>query len=179
MSDAKKFIKDIENTVKEAGTAAKDTVKRIADSAPAQTIARKSIEVTGAAIQKTSEVTKAAVQKSTDIKNVAVQKGTEVKDTAVKKSKEVKENVKKAASDTATVVKKTAKKAAKRPIKVTVKLQYAGKEIDYNDLVKTAAQLSKKSLKKQPKNLELYIKPEENKCYYVAENNTIQGEFVI
>ena len=95
--------------------------------------------------------------------------------------KKVKETAKKVAKKTDTVkkaVKKTATKSVKAP-KTIVYLQYAGKEIDYAVLVKKAAQLSKKALKKQAKDIKIYVKPEENMVYYVANGGEDIGSFGI
>ena len=104
------------------------------------------------------------------VKNVE----TKVKETAKKVAKKVplkKETVKKA-------VKKTTSRSAKAP-KSAVILQYAGKEIDYSALVKKATQLSKKALKVQPKDIKIYVKPEENMVYYVANGGEEIGSFAI
>ena len=116
---------------------------------------------------------------------VAAPKATEVKDAEVKAAK--KAPAKKAAVKTETVKKETAKKA---PAKTAVKkveqkcemhIQYAGKSYSQEDLVKIAKDVWKYDLKRKVGELntvELYVKPEENKAYYVM-NGEFTGSFDI
>ena len=69
--------------------------------------------------------------------------------------------------------------AAKKDIKTDIVLQYAGKEVLYADLVKKATQLSKKALKTNVKDVKVYVKPEENMAYYVANGGEDIGSFQI
>ncbi|MCR4763708.1 MAG: DUF6465 family protein [Lachnospiraceae bacterium] len=93
---------------------------------------------------------------------------------------------------TKTAAKKTAAKGASKAkkassakvinsnsIKSTVVLQYAEKSIPYDDLVARVKdiwmnQFGRKLI--EINNVDLYIKPEENKVYYVINNDT-QGDF--
>ena len=123
-----------------------------------------------------------------------------VKKEAEKTVKEAEKKVKEAEKKVETKVKETAKKvaakapavkkpAAKKPAakkaaapKADVILQYGGKEIFYKDLVKKAVQISKKTLKKQNKDVKdvkVYVKPEENMAYYVANGGDDVGSFAI
>ena len=99
-----------------------------------------------------------------------------VKDTAKKVAKKV--PVKKATVKKP-VVKKVAAKKATKPVKTTMILQFAGKEIDPNALAKKAAQVAKKSLKKPAKEITIYIKPEEHMVYYVANGGEDIGSFAM
>ncbi len=100
--------------------------------------------------------------------------------------KNVEEKVKAAARK---VADKTAKAAEKKQVakkktvakapKTAVILQYSGKEVVYTDLIKKATQLSKKALKKDLKDVKIYVKPEENMAYYVANNGEQIGSFEI
>ena len=120
----------------------------------------------------------------------------EVKATAKKMEQKVKAATKKVVSKTtekldAEVKEETAKKpavkkpaakktsAAKKDIKTDIVLQYAGKEVLYADLVKKATQLSKKALKNNVKDVKVYVKPEENMAYYVANGGEDIGSFQI
>lgn len=87
-----------------------------------------------------------------------------VADAAVKVEKKA-EEVKKA-----TAPKKTA-------VKETVYLQYLGKEINKEDLMKQVKEIWTKELKNKVgdmKSVTLYLKPEENKAYYVI-NEEVTG----
>jgi len=60
-------------------------------------------------------------------------------------------------------------KKEKKAVSTTVYLQYAGKEIAIND-VEAAVRNSYDSVKKgkdQPKDIKIYLKPEEYKAFYV------------
>ena len=57
--------------------------------------------------------------------------------------------------------------------KINIELQYAGKAIPYADIVEKA----KAAVGKKSADLNIYIKPEENRVYYVAGSNV--GSFEI
>ncbi|MBR5116710.1 MAG: hypothetical protein IK096_06550 [Lachnospiraceae bacterium] len=97
------------------------------------------------------------------------------------------------ATKKATPAKKTAKTTAKKPaakktarkiqnagaFKSTVVLQYGEKSVPYDDLVKTVKDVWTKQFKKKIidiESIDLYIKPEENKVYFVINNET-HGDF--
>lgn len=91
-----------------------------------------------------------------------------VADAAVKVEKKA-EEVKKAAAP-----KKTA-------VKETVYLQYLGKEINKDDLMKAVKEIWTKEMKNKVSDLKsvtLYIKPEENMAYYVI-NNDVTGSIAL
>ena len=100
----------------------------------------------------------------------------QVKEAAKKVAEKVpvKETAKKVAAK-----KPAAKKTAAKAPKTEVILQYSGKEVAYADLVKKAVQLSKKALKKPAKDVKVYVKPEENMAYYVANGGEDIGSFQI
>ena len=75
------------------------------------------------------------------------------------------------------VVKAAAKAPAKKPLKETVYLQYMGKEIDKDDIIKRVKEVWTKELKNKIGDihtLTLYFKPEENMAYYVI-NGDVTG----
>lgn len=145
-----------------------------------------------------AEVKKAAAEK-TAAKSEAAQ-AVEAKTEAVKEVKEVKEApknetkkkpgrkpaaAKNAAEKKATVKKTAAKKAtAKTPgrkpaVKATVEIQFAGNMRTTEELVKSAKDIWEYDLHRDPadiKTVELYVKPEENKVYYVI-NDEERGDF--
>ena len=87
---------------------------------------------------------------------------------------------KKPAAKTTATKKTTAKKAtakkttAKVAAKNTVYIQFNGRQVDYDEVLKKVAADCKKQ-KASSKDVTLYIKPEDNACYYVA-NNGIAGK---
>ena len=82
-------------------------------------------------------------------------------------------NVAKAVTKTAT---KTVKKAAKKDIKVKAFVEYYGKPVEEKDIIARVKKAWTKSGKKvgDIKEMDLYIKPEENAVYYVI-NGTETG----
>lgn len=105
---------------------------------------------------------------------------------AAKKVEEVKADVKEAAKKveevTADVKEEVVKAAAKAPakkavVKEEVYLQCFGKEINKDDLMKTVKEIWTKQMKNKVgdmKSVALYLKPEENKAYYVI-NGDVTG----
>ncbi|MCD8348492.1 MAG: DUF6465 family protein [Lachnospiraceae bacterium] len=88
----------------------------------------------------------------------------------------VKEAAKKADTMT-TEAKKAVAKATKKPLKEEVYLQYAGKEINKDELVKQVKEIWTKEMKNKVGDIAtitLYLKPEENKAYYVI-NGEVSG----
>ena len=82
-------------------------------------------------------------------------------------------NVAKTVTKTAT---KTVKKAAKKDIKVKAFVEYYGKQVEEKDIIARVKKAWTKSGKKvgDIKEMDLYIKPEENAVYYVI-NGTETG----
>ena len=117
-------------------------------------------------VAKAAETTaKKAAAETTAKKTTA--KATETKTTAAKKT------------TTKTAAAKTTKKAA--AVKENISIQFAGKEYTTEQLVKIAKDVWEFDLKKDPadfKEVQLYVKPEEAKAYYVI-NGTETGSFNI
>ena len=103
-----------------------------------------------------------------------------VKETAKKVEEAAAKKVEEVAADTKKAVKTTAVKkttAKKTTLKETVYLQYLGKEIDKDDLMKKVKEVWTKELKNKVgdmKSVTLYLKPEENKAYFVI-NGDVTG----
>lgn len=81
------------------------------------------------------------------------------------------------------VKKATTRKAApaRKPVKETVYLQYLGKEINKDDLMKSVKEIWTKQMKKKVSDLKsvaLYLKPEENMVYYVI-NDEFTGNIAL
>ena len=104
---------------------------------------------------------------------------TIVKETAPKEA-EKKAAVEK--SEPKTTAKKTTTRAKKAAaVKENITIQFAGKEYTTEQLVKIAKDVWEFDLKKDPadfKEVQLYVKPEEAKAYYVI-NGTETGSFEI
>ena len=103
-------------------------------------------------------------------------KATAKKETAAKKATaSKKETVKKEDAETKT----TTKKAAKKEVKIAI--QFADKNYTSEDLEKIANDVWVYDYNKKAselKDVQLYVKPEESKVYYVF-NNEIVGDFNI
>lgn len=105
--------------------------------------------------------------------------------TEEKKTAEVKTEPEKktAAKKTTTRKKALAKKGAKRGPKpaaertIELHVQYGGREVAYTDLVNRIKEMWKEQGKRETslKNLNIYVKPDEFKAYYVI-NEEITGE---
>lgn len=142
-----------------------------------------------------AEVKKAAAEKTAAKPETA--QAVETKTEAVKEVKEAPKNetkkkpgrkpaaAKNAAEKKTTVKKTAAKKAtAKTPgrkpaVKATVEIQFAGNTHTTEELVKSAKDIWEYDLHRDPadfKTVELYVKPEENKVYYVI-NDEERGDF--
>lgn len=120
--------------------------------------------------------------KTTEVKAAAPVK-EEVKAAPVKKEETVKAAPapKKAAKKPA---KKTARKGAKRGPKpasertVELYVQYGSKEVSYTDLITRIKDMWKEQGKRETslKSLNVYVKPEEFKAYYVINDGKVTGE---
>ena len=127
---------------------------------------KKSIVAAAAPKAEEKEAPKAAVKKE------AAPKAAAKKETAPKAAAK-KETTKK------TPAKKTATKKADQ--KTILHVQFSGKSYAQEDLVKIAQDVWKYDLKQKVRELasiELYVKPEENKVYYVMNQN-FTGSFEI
>ena len=106
---------------------------------------------------------------------------------AVKAAEKTTKAVAEKAEEVKEAVKETAKAPAKRTttrktaVKETVYLQYLGKEINKDDLVKQVKDIWTKELKNKAgdlKSVTLYLKPEENMAYYVI-NDDVTGSIAL
>ena len=126
-----------------------------------------------AEVKKTTKTTEEAAVKKTAAKAAA-------KKAPAKKAETAEAAVKTAAKTTAkkTTTTRTKKAAA---MKETISIQFAGKDYTTEQLVKSAKDIWEFDLKKDPadfKEVQLYVKPEEAKAYYVI-NGTESGSFDI
>ena len=106
---------------------------------------------------------------------------------AVKAAEKTTKAVAEKAEEVKEAVKETAKAPAKRTttrktaVKETVYLQYLGKEINKDDLVKQVKDIWTNELKNKAgdlKSVTLYLKPEENMAYYVI-NDDVTGSIAL
>ena len=151
-------------TVKPVAKAA-ETVKTEA-SAPKVEV-KKPVAAVAAPKAEEKEAPKAAVKKETAPKAAAAKKE------AAPKAAAKKETAKKAPAKKTTV-----KKGDQKTI---LHVQFSGKSYAQEDLVKIAQDVWKYDLKQKVRELssiELYVKPEENKVYYVMNQN-FTGSFDI
>ncbi len=96
-----------------------------------------------------------------------------------KNSKTTVKAAKETAAKTTAAAKETVEK--KTTLKKTVYLQYLGKEIDQQDIEEKVKSIWTETMGKkvsEMKSLTLYLKPEENKAYYVI-NDEITGSVEI
>ena len=141
--------------------------KKTAKATDKKPVAKAAAETTKKAAEATA---KKAAAKTTAAKTAAT-KTTETKTTAAKTTAAKK-------TTTRTAAAKTKKAAA---VKENISIQFAGKDYTTEQLVKIAKDVWEFDLKKDPadfKEVQLYVKPEEAKVYYVI-NGTETGSFDI
>lgn len=143
-------------------------------------------KATAKVVAKAAPAVKAAEEKKPEVKAAAPVKEVEAKKAEVKKAApaakaEKKAEVKKAAAPAAKTAEKKApvKKAAK--VEETVNFQFSGKSYTPDDLMKIFRDVWKYDMngrEEDIRNVELYVKPEENTTYFVV-NGSITGSFFI
>ena len=158
-----------------AKTAAKKTPAKAAKAEEKVVKAEKSVKAAEEKlVQDVKTVEKKAVKATGEAKAEAAAK-------VEKAVKNITESVKTTAKATVKATTKAAtKKAAakKAAVKETVYLQYLGKEIDKDEILKQVKEIWTKQLKNKVgdmKSVTLYLKPEENAAYYVI-NGDITGK---
>lgn len=128
----------------------------------AKTTAKKSAAKKAAAVE-----VKEAVEA---VAETVVKEAAEFAEEVAAKVEEVKEEVKKTAKAAKTPAKKTT-------VKEEIYLQYLGKEISKDELMKTVKEIWTKQMNNKVgdmKSVALYLKPEENRAYYVI-NGEVTG----
>ena len=161
MSTVKKTTVEVKETAAEK----KPVAKAVAKKAPA-----KEAEVKAAVETVVAEVKE-------EVKKPVAKVATVKKETA--KAEEKKPVAKKAATKTTAAKKPATKKAVKADVKVAI--QFADKNYTADDLAKIANDVWVYDYGKDAselKDVQLYVKPEESKVYYVF-NNEIAGDFII
>jgi len=158
MSTVKKVAETVKETV---AVEKKPAAKAVAKKAPV-----KKAETKAEAPKAAETVVKEEVKKPVAKKTTA-------------KAEEKKPATKKAAAKTTATKKPAAKKAVKAEVKMAI--QFADKNYTAEDLTKIANDVWVYDYGKDAaelKDVQLYVKPEEGKVYYVF-NNEIAGDFVI
>ena len=136
-------------------------------------------KATAKVVAKAAPAAKAAEEKKPEVKAAPAAKAE--KKAPAKKAPAKKTAEKKAAAPAAKTAEKKApvKKAAK--VEETVNFQFSGKSYTPDDLMKIFKDVWKYDMngrEEDIKNVELYVKPEENTTYFVV-NGSITGSFFI
>ena len=131
-------------------------------------------------IKSTTPTQKATASQATETVAKTVEKAVKAAEKTTKAVAEKAEEVKEAVKETA---KAPAKRTSTRKTAVneTVYLQYLGKEINKDDLVKQVKDIWTNELKNKAgdlKSVTLYLKPEENMAYYVI-NDDVTGSIAL
>ena len=134
-------------------------------------------------VKKAIAAAKPAAKPVAATKEVKTEVKAEVKAEAAKAPAAKKETVKKETAKKAPAKKAEAKAPAakKAEVKALVHVQFSGKEYKMEDFVNIAKDVWKYDLGKKAadfKSVELYVKPEESKAYYVI-NGEVTGNFDI
>ena len=151
-------------------------------------------KATAKVVAKAAPAAKAAEEKKPEVKAAAPVKEVEAKKAEVKKAAPAAKAEKKAPAKKAPAKKAEVKKAApaakaekKAPVKKTAKVeetvnfQFSGKSYTPDDLMKIFRDVWKYDMngrEEDNRNVELYVKPEENTTYFVV-NGSITGSFFI
>ncbi len=154
--------------VKKATATAKPAAKAVVATKAAAEV-KEAVKAPAAEPAKKETVKETPVKKAPVKKAAAEKKAPAAKKTAVKKAPAKKTTAKKAAP------------AKKEALKAIVNLQFAGKSYTDEDLIKIAKDVWKYDLGKKAsefKSVELYVKPEESRAYYVINGETT-GSFAI
>lgn len=136
-------------------------------------------KTTAKVVAKAAPAAKAAEEKKPEVKAAAPVKEAEAKKAAPAAKAEKKAPAKKAPAKKAEEKKAPVKKAAK--VEETVNFQFSGKSYTPDDLMKIFRDVWKYDMngrEEDIRNVELYVKPEENTTYFVV-NGSITGSFFI
>ena len=160
-------------TVKETKKEAAKTVETVKKAAGETKEAAKKVEADVKATAKSveAEVKTAVTAKKAAVKKTASKAAAKTTKTAAKAVKEVKQgkiDVKEVKAKKPATRKTT--KAAKNTFDKELFFQYANKQVDEETLVARIVEDAKEQ-NVEIKELKMYLKPEDNACYYVANGN--------
>lgn len=141
-------------------------VKKTEDIAAKLSEVKSDLEEKKGEVKAVVEEVKAETAKKKPGRKLAAKKTTaSTKTTAAKKAAEAKKET--AAKSAAKTTRKT---AAKKTFKKELFFQFDGKQVDEETLVARITE-DVKSQNVEIKDLKMYLKPEDNACYYVANGN--------
>lgn len=144
-------------------------------------------KTTAKVVAKAAPAVKAAEEKKPEVKAAAPVKEAEAKKAAPAAKAEKKASAKKAPAKKTAEKKAAAPAEKKAPVKKaakveeTVNFQFSGKSYTPDDLMKIFRDVWKYDMngrEEDIRNVELYVKPEENTTYFVV-NGSITGSFFI
>ena len=140
-------------------------------------------KATAKVVAKAAPAAKAAEEKKPEVKAAAPVKEVEAKKAEVKKAAPAAKAEKKAPAKKAPAKKAEKKAPVKKAAEVeeTVNFQFSGKSYTPDDLMKIFRDVWKYDMngrEEDIRNVELYVKPEENTTYFVV-NGSITGSFFI
>lgn len=152
------------------------SVKKTPEVKTAENVKADPVKTVEKAETKAETVEKAKAEEKAKTEEKVEKKAAEKVEKIAKKAAkgaEAAKNAAKAATETAT---KTVKKATKKEIKVKAFVEYYGKQVEEKDMIARVKKAWTRSGKKvgDIKEMDLYIKPEENAVYYVI-NGTETG----
>ena len=178
----------LKKTTSTAKTAAKKTAEVKAEPAkaaekavkaePAKAEAKAEKAEPAKAIETKKDTTKKLETKAAVLVDTPAEKAEEKKTTTAKKTAAKKTTAKKTTAAKTTAAKKaTTKKAAakKAEIKTEMYLQFAGKEYSQEEILQKVKDIWTYDLNQNVddiKDVQLYLKPEESKAYYVINGDT-------
>ena len=180
ITDTFRYVKKEENMAdlkEKAVVTAKPAAKAVAEAKAAGVAKAEATPVKVETAEKKAPAKKAPAKKTTAKKATAAKKAPAKKEAAAKKTTAAKTATKKVPAKKTAAKKTTAKSA----VKAVVNLQFSGKSYTEADLIKIAKDVWKYDLKQKAadfKNIELYVKPEEQRAYYVINGETT-GSFAI
>lgn len=119
-----------------------------------------------------AEVAKVVEKKAAKVAEKTAKVVEKAAEKTEKVAKEAVKETKKAVKKTADAAKKAAKPAKTEKTNVSFVLQFAGKEVNTQDILSKAMTQFAAENKAEVKDVTLYVKPEENAAYYV-----VNGEF--
>ena len=160
-----------------------DEEKKVSVTQPTASVAKEEKAVKAAPAQKAEAAKKETepAKKETVVKKPAAKKAAAPKAAVKKEAAAKKPAAKKAAAKKPAAKKAAAPKAAAVKKSEVVKVEFNGKSYTQEDLLKSAKDVWQYDIGKKAaelKSIELYVKPDEERAYYVF-NNDITGSFSI
>lgn len=165
------FGNEAKTEVKTAKSA--DVKKTTTRKTPAKAVAKETVKETKEAAKKVEADVKATAKSvEAEVKTAVTAKKAAVKKTASKAAAKTTKTAAKAVKEVKAKKPATRKttKAAKNTFDKELFFQYANKQVDEETLVARIVEDAKEQ-NVEIKELKMYLKPEDNACYYVANGN--------